>query len=90
MLRQQGGPTISEGVQIFLKYEIRGVQIFRNIWTGGIQRGGVQIFHDSTIQSSLYSVGRWLVRSKQVARTQFNTAMDKWTYDEPAAEMDSV
>ena len=40
MLRQEGGPTISEGVQIFLKYEVRGVQIFRNIWTGGIQSGG--------------------------------------------------
>ena len=25
-----------------------GVQIFRNIWTGGSIFGGVQIFHDST------------------------------------------
>ena len=53
MLRQEGGPTISEGVQIFLKYEVRGVQIFRNIWTGGIQSGGVQIFHDSPFSITL-------------------------------------
>ena len=46
----RGGSNYFRGVQIFLKYEIRGVQIFRNNWTGGIQSGGVQIFHDRPTQ----------------------------------------
>ena len=42
------GPNISRGVQIFLKYTDWGVQIFRNIRTGGNKKGGVQICRDSS------------------------------------------
>ena len=35
-----GGPHFSTGVHIFLKYKGWGVQIFRNIWTGGNKKGG--------------------------------------------------
>ena len=41
-----GGPHFSTGVHIFLKYKGWGVQIFRNIWTGGNKKGGVQICRD--------------------------------------------
>ena len=35
-----GGQHFSTGVHIFLKYKRWGVQIFRNIWTGGNKKGG--------------------------------------------------
>ena len=35
-----GGPFVSEGYHIFLKYLDLGIQIFRNIWTGGNKNRG--------------------------------------------------
>ena len=35
-----GGPHFSTGVHIFMKCKDQGVQIFRNIWTGGNKKGG--------------------------------------------------
>ena len=40
MLQQEGGPTISEGVQIFLKYEVRGSKYFEIFGPGGSKVGG--------------------------------------------------
>ena len=48
------GPYVSEGVHIFLKYLDLGVQIFRNIWTGGGTKKGSKFVVTSHVVALLF------------------------------------